>query len=358
MNGILLLLTMAMQSATPPLATAPDTPPQVAEVTTIPDELQRAFERNVINVTRSPEARLHKLVEFVFDEGKLGVTYQPDTTRTIAESYQARKVNCLSSTLLIVNLARQAGLAAYGQQIDRTLSWSANGDIAFQSKHANAIIEVGERRYVVDVDSQEGIATNALRPITDQLLYALYYGNRAMELLASGNTGAARAWIDAALALAPDDAGLLNNAGIISLREGNIIRAEERLLAAIKAAPDDMSTLSNLIALYERAGNAAQAAQWRDRAGESLRGNPYYQYTLARQQELGGNYRTALKLYRRAARLTPNEHRFQFGIARTHFLMGNLHKAERALASARALSAGESQARYADKLAALKRMRH
>src|SRR5690606_34184035 len=118
---------------------------------------------------------------------------------------------------LVVALAREAGLNAYGQQIKRVLSWGSAGEIVMQSMHANAIIEVDRRRYVVDVDASDATAaTDALHPVSDGQLLALFYGNRAMELMVEGRQSQAKPWLDAALRHAPDDATLLNNAGVLS----------------------------------------------------------------------------------------------------------------------------------------------
>lgn len=350
----------ANQAAPPPPASHGEraaAPPSRAEVFAIPEPLRLAFQREVLGATRSPEGRLQKLVEFVFDERHLGMRYRADTTRTIAEAYATRELNCLTSTLLVVALARQAGLRAQGQQVRQVLAWGANGDIAVQSRHANAIVEVGDRKYTVDVDAREGAATTALQPISDDHLLALFHGNRAMELLVSGQPADAQRAIDAALRLAPDDPGLLNNAGVLAQRNGESLAAERHFLHALAGNPAEMSALSNLIALYEAKGDGTRAAHWRARAARALRKDPYYQYKLGRGMEQAGDYRRAAAQYRRASRLNPDEHLFQFALARVHARMGHRQAAERALVQAQALSDGETASRYANKPASLRKLR-
>ncbi|GAB1408095.1 hypothetical protein MASR1M8_20140 [Thermomonas brevis] len=363
--ALLVLLLAALPPATARAGTPVDAMPRPAEagplapptrdaVFAIPEPLQQAFRRDVLEATRSPEGRLQKLVEFVFDERKLGVQYRADLTRTIGEAYAAREVNCLTSTLLLVALARQAGLRAHGQQVQQVLAWGANGDIAIQSRHANAVIEVGGRRYTVDVNAREGTATHALHPIDDDRLLALFHGNRAMELLVGGRLADARPSMEAALRLAPDDAGLLNNAGVIALRSGDASAAERLFLRAAQRNPREMSALSNLIALYEARGDGERAGAWKARADTLLRKDPYYQYSLGLKLEQAGHHAQAAAHYRRAIRLNPNEHLFQFALARAHAGMGNRRAAEYALAMAQSLSEGDPQSRYRGKLAALR----
>lgn len=357
MLALVLAVSPAWAVDAPVFAGEPTAAKPVAEADAflIPPALRETFRREVIDATRSPEARLRKLVEFVFDDRHLGVQYRADTTRTIAEVYATREVNCLSSTILIVALAREAGLRAYGQQVDQILAWGANGDIAIQSRHANAVVEIGDRRYVVDVDAREGIATRAPHQISDTQLLALFHGNRAMEQLVDGRLADAQSSIDAALRLSPDDAALLNNAGVTALRTGDRSAALQFFQRAAARNPREISVLSNLIAFYEAGDDEAQAAVWRARAARILRRDPYYQYALGRKLEIAGRYSEAATQFRMAARLNDNEHLFQFGLARTYAQLGDMRRATRALSYARALSEGADRIRYGDKLAALER---
>lgn len=342
-----------------PVSAAVELPPPPEQVLVIPEDLRAAFREEVVDARRSPKQRLARLVEFVFDEKGLGVEYQPDASLTVSEVYQARKANCLSSTFLVVALAREAGLKAYGQQIDRVLSWGSSGEIVMQSMHANAVIEVEGRRFVVDVNASNATAaTDALRPVSDQQMLALYYGNRAMELMVAGRQSEAKPWLAQALQHSPHDPTLLNNAGVLSSRTGDSDAAEKYFLSAIGRAPELMSGLSNLVALYKNRGDHARVAIWQSRADRALRKDPYYQYTLGRQLELAGNYAEAARQYRRAVDLNRQEHQFRFGLARVYFQMGDPRGAQRELSAAYKLSLGNARERYGDKLAALRKRNH
>lgn len=350
----LALHPMPQAAATPAVV---ELPPSPEEVTAIPEELRQAFRREVLDATRFPEARLEKLVKFVFDKQGLGIAYKSDATRTIAEAFQTRTVNCLSSTLLVVALAREAGLKAQGQRVDSILVWGAKGEVAVQSQHANAIIEVAsKRRFVVDVDSSDVPATEALRPVSDDQLLAYFYGNRAMELMMDGRLPEAQAWMDEALRHGAEDASLLNNAGVLSLRTGDSATAEARFLKAAANDARQISVLSNLVSLYQRQGNTERAAMWQARSEGVLRKAPYYQFQLGRQQAHAGDMQSAIRYYRRAISLNRGEHRFHFALAQAYFGIGELHKADRELAVAYDLSEGPLRQRYQDKLAMLRRM--
>lgn len=359
MNSVLFALTLALSPVVQGTSVegARDLPPSPEQVLSIPDELRAAFRREVVDATRFPEARLEKLVAFVFDKRGLGVEYKPDTTQTVSESFHTREVNCLSSTLLIVALAREAGLQAEAQQIDRILSWGATGETVIQSKHANAIVHVTDKRkFVIDVDASDVQATDALNPISDEQLLALYYSNRAMELMVQSRLKEAQAWLDAALHHSPEDATLWNNAGVLSLRMGDAAAAENYFLKAVGKEPKQISALSNLVSFYRKQGDGKQVTYWRARADQVLQKDPYYQFSLGRQYEQAGAYADAIDQYRRAIRLNRDEHRFHFGMARVYLELGDYRKADRELATAVELAQGGLRGRYQDKLVALRRL--
>ena len=334
-------------------------PPPSSEIMKVPEELRDRFRREVLEKSQFPEVRLEKLVKFVFDKQGLGITYQADATHTIAESYQTRTVNCLSSTLLFVALAREAGLKAHGQQVSRILAWSGAGGVAVQVQHANAIIDVASKRsFIVDVDASDLLATDSLSPVSDEQLLAYFYSNRGMELLTHDRLPEAKIWVAEALRYAPMDATILNNAGVLNLRVGDMEAAEASFKKAIEINPDQISVLSNLVSFYQRRGDVARTALWQNRSERALQKAPYYQYFLGQQLELSGDMKGAIQRYRRAISLNNQEHRFHFALARVYFDNGELHKATRALVAASKISEGDQQHRYEEKLAVLRRMHH
>lgn len=332
--------------------------PAASAVMALPADLRESFRKDVIEATQFPEARLQRLIEFVFDRKGLGITYRADATLTIPEAMAARTANCMTSTMLVVVLAREAGLKAQGQLVESVPVWGAQGELAIQSRHANAIVDVGGgRRFVVDVDASGAEATDALQPVEDAQLLASYYGNRAAEFMLEGRYEEAKAWQDAAIEHGPGDVALWNNAGVLSLRMGKPEDAEAWFLKVVQVAPGHVSALSNLVDFYRRQGDRKQMLEWQVKSERVLRKAPYYQYQLGWQSEKAGQAKDAARYYRQAVRLVPQEHRFRWALARTYFSLGRAAKAERELAEARLLSAGPVRANYERKLAALRSLR-
>jgi tetratricopeptide (TPR) repeat protein len=349
------------------VAVAPLAPPPPEQVMAIPEELRAAFHAQVIDATKIPEQRVRRMVDFMFDKGGLGLEYKGDATNTVAESYRTRQVNCLSFALLAVALAREAGLRAQGQEIDRVLAWNLVGNVVMQSLHANAVVTLKDRNLQVrdDRDFVLDIASSGLYTqdyivhgykVTDERMLAAFYGNRAMELLAAGRLQESRAWLDKALAFDPEDATLWNNAGVLSLRLGQPARAEEQFLHAARRDPRHTSVLFNLVGLYEARHDATRAGYWRERASRILRRDPFYQYSLGERNAQAGNYEDAVRYYRRAISLDGRERLFHFALARAYVKTGRLDRAEKELDAAYRLSEGPERDRFQAKLDALHAM--
>lgn len=344
-----------------------DRPPPADRVMAIPPALRQAFHDRVLDRTNSPELRLRRIVSFMFDKDGLGLEYRGDATHTVAESYRTRQVNCLSFTLMAVALAREAGMKAQGQQIDRVLAWNLVGDVVMQSLHANAVVTLKDRNlqvkdgrdFVLDIASG-GLYTQDYivhgYTVNDDRLLAAFYGNRAMELLAKDRLVESEAWLAAALRLAPDDALLWNNAGVLSQRKGDLADAESKYLRAVNRNPRQASALYNLVALYQGKGDGTRATYWKERADRVLRRDPFYQFSLAERNAQAGDYAQSVRYYRRAISLDGRERLFHFGLARAYVELGKLEQARKELDAAARLSEGAERQRYQAKLDALRAM--
>ena len=364
--------TAAAQAAAPVPAPAVQivaaAPPPPAQVLAIPDALREAFHAQVLATTNVPELKLRRMVAFMLDKDGLDLKYRADATNSVAEAYRTREVNCLSFTLMAVALAREAGMKAQGQQIDRVLAWNLVGDVVMQSLHANAVVTLKDRNLQVK-DGRDfvlDIASNGLYSqdyivhgfkVEDERLLASFYGNRAMELLATGHLVEAQAWLDEALALDPEEAVLWNNAGVLSQRRGDDAAAEARFLHAASRNPRLMSVLNNQVALYANRGDASRAAYWKERADHVLRRDPFYQYSVAERSAETGDYESAVRYYRRAIALDKRERLFHFGLARAYTHLGKFSQAAGELDAAVRLSTEDvDRQRFQAKLDALRGM--
>nr|WP_295379618.1 tetratricopeptide repeat protein [Pseudoxanthomonas sp.] len=351
-------LALSPQPALPDAFVPPDIP-TTEQVLAIPPELDAQFRRWMPQVDAPPSpARLDRLVEFMFSkEGGLGMEYRADATYTVAQAYQMRHANCLSFTLMVVALARADGLQAYAQEIEDVLTWYQEGNTVYRNNHVNAGIRIGHQRFSVDVAWDEVITRHPPKAIPDSHLFAMFYNNRAVDLLGKGQIPQANAYLARARALSPDYPAFWSNAGVAALREGRMDSAEKLLLHALALNKNYSSALFNLVTFYNRSGRGSEARLLQKQLERVRARDPFDQFLLALEHERSGDYKGAVGYYLRAIRLYNQEHRFYQGLARAYLHLGDSRRAGRALAKAQVLTEGATRAQYQAKLERLRRPR-
>ena len=331
--------------------TANEPPPAPETILSIPPNLHAALRQAVSDRSTSPQARLDLLMTFLFDPQQgLGMTYDHTATLTVEAAYRTRKANCLTFTLLTLALARELGLDAEAHHIDEVLSWRQENLHLVRSNHVNTGVRVQQRRYTIDVASNDILTRASPHPISDDALLAMYYSNRAMDFAIAGNYVDASPYMAISLELDPGSPGGLNNAGVVALHSGDMPGAERHYRAALARAPDHLGALANLSQLYERQGHADRAQQLRARSARVLARDPFHHFMAGHQAEGAGDSRRAVDHYRRAVRLLPAEHRFHFALARVLLQQGDTRQAIRALTQARKRADAGSGAFYQAKL--------
>ena len=352
----MIVWALAVALALPlPKAAIDDAPPTREQVVAVPAPLQAQLQTEVIEPARSELDRLQRLVRFISDgEQGLGVQYREDATYTVTEAYRNRQANCVTYTLLFLTLAHLAGLDAYPQEIEETLSWQQHDDIVYRSNHVNVRVRVGMQRYLVDLGGDLMVGRRPPRRISMQRALAQYYNNRAVTLLSEQRLSAALAHADIALELDPDYPTTWSNTGVLRLRSGDRAGADRDYATALRLDPDNASALFNLVNLYQRNGDVRRAAAYRQRLEKVERSDPFHQFMKAMEYEKQGDGAQAIRHYLRAMRLHGHEHRFYSGLARAYLLDGDPRRARRALQ--RALSLAKEEAARASYQARLKQL--
>jgi len=341
----------------PGAATALPTPAQILDV---PAPLLALLHERVIDPGYSRERRLERLVEMIFDAQGLHLAYDADATYTIGETWQTRRANCLSFTLLFVTLANLAGIDAHVQEVAQVVSWYQASGVIYSVGHVNAGIALDGRSGTVDLDHSVLYDRYGPQKITRQRALAHFYNNRGADRMAAGDAAGARAYFQAALRLAPDFVGSWNNLGVLDARLGDMAQARRNYETALRLQPRHGVSLSNASALYRRLGDTREAERLDDRLARVQHSDPFAQYILGARAEQRRDYAGAVRYYRRAVRLYDTAHPFHFALARAYFLAGNPNRASEEMQRARDLAAenGDAlQSRYQAKLDSLQRWR-
>ncbi|MGV8961314.1 MAG: tetratricopeptide repeat protein [Stenotrophomonas sp.] len=323
----------------------------------IPPALQAQLQEKVISPSHSPEQRLHRLVDLVFQPQGLGLQYDPDATLSVAETYASGRANCLSFTLLFVALARQAGLDARVQEVGQVVTWYQDQGVVYIAGHVNVGLRLEGREGTVDLDRNVLYDRQGPRRISDRRALAHFYNNRGAELMAGNDIAGARAHYRMALQMDPRFTSSWNNLGVLEMRQGELDTAAHDFDTALSINRDNAPALANATALYRRTGDTRRAGQLQNRLQRAQRRDPFYQFLGGVEAERQGDYAAAVKFYRHAVRLYGNAHPFHFGLARAYFLSGDNRNAIRELETARKLAdSGTTDARYQAKLERLRRL--
>jgi Tfp pilus assembly protein PilF len=337
------MAALALPATVPPAA-APDPIPQ-DRIMVLPPELRAQVQDVILAGDPAPTQRFQRLMNFVVDDHGLGMTYQEDATYTVAEAYATRKANCLTFTLLVLALAKEAGLEAYPQEVGETLSWREVDGTIYRDNHINAGVRVGSHRYTIDPAADLVFLPRPPVAVSHERLLAHYYNNVAIDRLQQGRMADALNDMAAALAMDSEYPTLWSNAGVLYLHNGDAAAAERAYARALALDPRDSSALFNMVQLLHDRHDGREV-EFRQRLARVEQKDPLQQFLLALDYERAGNFPRAIASMRRAIQLKSDEHRFYAALARMYQRAGDLTRARSALASAQSRSSGKTQAMY------------
>jgi Flp pilus assembly protein TadD len=304
-------------------------------------EPMRAFVREHVAALGTDDSRLQDLLRALFIDGGFKLEYD-DRTRTAAETFAARRGNCLSFTNMFVALAREAGLRASFQEVDVPPTWIMDGDVLLLSRHINVSVSptyVGE--HVVDFNIADFHASYPRQRVSDARGLAHFYSNLGAEQLRAGTTPAALSYFRRAIEIDPRFGAPWCNLGVLYLRAGYPAWAEAAWRQALSLTPQDPAVMSNLVSLFERQGREDEASRFRGQIARYRMSNPYFRYMLAKEAFDAADYGAAIGHLKFAIRQQPNDDSFYALLGLSYLKRHDMESARRWFAKAAEVSAEE-----------------
>ncbi len=376
MNGcrqVLLLLLLGLLAA---CATPKAPPPEVHQL--VADERFAAFAepnvqelfavspgmRHFLSQDLRKAARDHGMALGLFraltDRGHLRIDCDASYTRTAAQAFEARAGNCLSLVLLTAALAQELGLSVHYQWVEVPEIWTRSDQFTLLNGHVNLSLSQAPRslttremgRLTIDFAGIEEPRLSRVRPLDQNTLVAMFFNNRAVELMEAGAMGEAHASLRAALR---SDAAYINSYNTLAVlyrRLGEHGHAEALLQQLHQTDPTNHHVAANLALVWREQGRVVEA----ERLEASQPAPPFADFD--RGMVLAGQARwsEALAAFKRQQRLAPDFHGLHFQLARMHVQLGNLRQAQRHLEEAVEESTTSAlRQRYQAKLRALQR---
>ncbi len=354
--------------ASPPLADesfAPADPSvSAADVFALSPSMQE-FVRQHFDRKASPGTLHEVLVDALYSENQLKLTYDHRNTRAAAETFEHRRGNCLSLVIMTAAFAKALNLQIQYHLVLNSNQWHYDGPLLLRTGHVNLSLSpanaptpgVTPTRHSLTVDFLPGEDLAALKTelIDERRLTALYLNNRAAELLTAGDTRRAYWWARAAALYDPGAVSALNTLGTIYLRTGHTGLARSTFALALEQAPNYTLALSNLILVLQAQGDETLASQMRRRLAQLEWYPPLHWQAQGVQALHSDNPASALILFERElARNGPSAELMGL-MAQAQYRLGQVAQAKESLALAADLTArGSEQQRYLAKLAWLR----
>jgi len=242
------------------------------------------------------------------ESGGYGLVYNAYRTEVPSVTFQQRRANCLSFTLLYVALARQVGIRAEVNEVQIPPTWDLrNKDDMVFLRHVNVKVPMRESinilrndDVIIDLEMNRYSPNYDQHEIDDDLIAAEFYSNRAMEYLTDNDMRNAFLSLRKAIAMNDQQSYIWSNLGALYGRNKLYAEAETAYLHGLEINPEDLTIMNNLAYLYQHSGNKAGEVKYVSLAHRYRESNPYYQYTLAQAAFASGELELALQFIKRA----------------------------------------------------------
>ncbi len=322
-----------------------------------PAEMQ-SYVRRVTLRHNSAITKAEGLLRTIFlsqEEGGLGMVYDNSYTRTVTEVWQERKANCLSLTAFFVASCKSIGIDVRFAESPAVAQWRRVGPIIRHELHMVAVIrQAPSQDLVADFLPEMKKGFYLLSLLSDPRAKALYYSNRAVELLEAGDLKSAKHLADLALDQDRTCGAAWNIFGVVCQSQGDDDLAERAFLSALKINPMDGAALGNLETYYRGVGDLAKSMECRRLSMAVRAHDPYFQAFLAQEAMDEGDLKKAVKCLEAAIHMQEREPDFYLLLSQVHQLMGKPEDAVAVLAKGQKASGAPEGSVFQSKMAKIK----
>lgn len=348
----------AQGAAAPAQGPAPAAPAPVMDedILAVPKEY-REFVLKIGVRYDSNMARARELSRAFFSnpkEGGLGITYDNERTRTVAEVWRDRKANCISLTAMYVSACKILGIKVTFADAPSISLWVRKGGLVYNERHMVAAIKADVINVLIaDFGGIPSYGILRVQPISESRFKALFHSNRSVEWIRAGDLDAALMNAKASIADDPQSGIGWNVLGVVQLQTGDLAGAEASFKTALSVDPTNGAACGNLEDIFRQQGDQKQAMQFRELGMKLRERDPYFHAFLAREALASGHNDDAKEEIRRAIKLQGMEPDFYLVLAQVEVNQGERGAAVKAVQKAMHWSLPEQRKRMESKLALL-----
>ncbi|RYY76667.1 MAG: hypothetical protein EOO52_03950 [Gammaproteobacteria bacterium] len=251
--------------------------------------------------------------------GGRGIVYSAYITEVPTVTYEQRRANCLSFTLLYVALARSVGIKAYVNEVQIPPTWDLRKkkDMVFL-RHVNVKVPilmpnsamVKRDEVVIDLEMDRYKSNYNQYQISDIEAEAQFHSNRAMEYLEQGDLTNSFLSLRKSIMLNDQQSYVWGNLGALYGRKKLWHEAEIAYMHALELNSEDLTVRNNLAYLYNQTGDKEKAQKYYRLAQRYRESNPFFQYSVALSAYEQADYDAALQYILRAIAREKDDVRF------------------------------------------------
>jgi len=232
----------------------------------------------------APDEKLNFLTTLLFGPNGHSFPYALNHSTVAEETWQNRRGDCLSLTVLAYSIAKTLGLASTMQQVQIPSVYNRSGRVDFVTGHVNLRTDVRTEvdrastrsgSILIDFEAQVGSWERG-QDLTEEGILARYDNNIAGEYLARGDKNMAYAYFKSAILVDPDYAPSFSNLAQLYLNAGFEQDAEKLLRHAATLDQDNYQTLTALSHLLQSQGRTEEASTLIAKLNEKQNQDPYY----------------------------------------------------------------------------------
>lgn len=302
------------------------------EVFALSDALKEQLMREEIQAL-SNISKTRYLLDLVYTKDSAAFAYNYKETTTAKTTWENKRGNCISLTILAYSIGRALKLPIVMQEVEIPVQFDRRGNLDFLSSHVNAMImqkdfwfeREGENRgyLIVDFEPQTMILHRG-RALSDEEILSRFYNNIGAEYLAKQQKNAAYAYFKAAILRAPNNSLAYSNLAELYLQTGLYHQAEEIITHALNINKNDVIVMRNMQKLLQSQNRLTEAATFTQRIEASNAENPHYWLGLGIQAVKNQEYTSAIKYLEKARKMAigfADIHRY---LAEAYLKTGNM----------------------------------
>ncbi|MBK0391713.1 tetratricopeptide repeat protein [Ramlibacter algicola] len=317
----------------------------------LPPDLAASIARERMR-TVSHKARLIALLDLLYGPDRRAFTYGAPTSTDAAQTWAAKRGDCLSLTLLTYASARAMGLNAQMQEVRVPAIYERRSGVDFVNRHVNVAVHLRNdtmqdmmRTQVAMLDFEPQLTGGELGHALDERgMVARFHNNLGGQALAAGDAPRAYAHYRAAIAADPEYGAAQSNLAVLLEQRGLLAEAEALLRHAVVLSdrPDvALAALRRVLVAQHRDAEAQVVAQQLRSAEDA---DPYHWIALGLDELAAGRNRQAVDALEHAQQLTAGFGEVHGWLALAYARLGESAKARQQLAQLDAIEGGARMA--------------